>query len=328
MVQIYLKIFKVLLLFLFFTDLNISAQVIQYNFKEVVSTDYRCDCLLMSFKQSYQNSTILSTQHLHNRTDDDVTSFSFKDGSSFQDFPSMICDKFKNLKSIFMKRVVAALIGDKTFDKCTNLEELELYAIHENELDDKIFNKNLKFRNVKILSGSLNTISKNVFACLNQTLTVLNLHINSDSFRFPLNFTTNLTNLKTLQLFIENLVNLPQDFFENLENIENLQMISCNIRNLPKDIFKPLKNLQILNLMSNKLTAIHKDSFGSHPYLMIADFSDNNIISVDPKFYQFPSLLFVSLSESCHEGTLADDSLNGTRNRNANNNCTRNYRPR
>ena len=307
---------------------NISAQVLHYNFREVISTDYRCDCLFISFKQSLQNITVLSTPHLPNKTDDDVTSFNFIYGSSFQDFPSMICDKFKNLKSIFMDRIVVGMINERAFEKCTNLEQLELYFIHENDLNEKIFGKSSKLRSVKILSGSLNTISKKVFANLNHTLTDLSLRIDSDSFRFPVNFTKYLSNLRTMKLSIDNLASLPQNFFDNLENLEYLQMSDCKIRDLPKDIFKPLKNLQIIDLMNNTLTAIYTDSFGSHPHLMVADFSGNNIVSFDPKFYQFPSLLYVSLSGSCNAGTLGDDNFNGARYRNESNSCTRNYRPR
>jgi len=323
----YLKLSIFLLIIQHFTDPHVTAQIVHFSFKDVLSTEYRCDCLFISFKQSFRNSTELSTPHLPNKTDDDVVSIKIKHGSIFQEFPSMICDKFKNLKFIFMSRVLIGLISERTFEKCTNLEQLIFYVVYGDDVNEKIFKNNAKLSSVKVMSASLKTISKNVFAAVNQTLIDLNLHIISDSFKFPPEFANSLIKLRTLELQIRNLVELPQNFFENLENLENLQLINCNIQDLPRSIFKPLKNLQTLDLSTNKLTTIHADSFGSHPHLMVADFSGNHIVSFDPEFYQFPSLLYVSCT-ACDGSNLFDDNLDVRSIRNHSNSCTKNYKPR
>jgi len=324
----YLKFSIYLLIIQHFTDLHVVAEIFHFSFKNVLSTEYRCDCLFMSIKESTKSITELSTPHQPDKTDDDVVSIKFKHGSIFHEFPSKICEKFKNLKDISMDRVYVGIINERSFEKCTNLEQIMFINNFVNNLDVKIFKANLKLRSIQIVSISLETMSRNVFATVTQTLTDLNLQILSISFKFPPDFANSLTNLRTLKLFITNLVELPQNFFENLENLEIIQLISCNIYDLPRGIFKPLKNLRILDLRGNKLTAIYTDSFGLHPHLMVADFVDNNIVSFDPTFYQFPSILFVNLENSCDKVMLGEDYFSSKVIRGHSNRCTKNYRPR
>lgn len=324
----YLKFSIYLLLIRHLKDLHVVADIFHFSFKNVLSTEYSCECLFMSMKESTKSITELSTPHLPDKTDDDVVSIKFKHGSIFHEFPSRICEKFKNLKDMSMDKVFAGIINERSFEKCANLEKIMFVDNFVNNLDEKMFKANSKLRSIQIVSTGLETMSKNVFSTINQTLTDLNLQIFSNSFKFPPDFVNSLTNLRTLKLLITNLGELPQNFFENLENLEIIHLYSCNIHDLPRGIFKPLKNLRILDLRGNKLTAIYTDSFGLHPHLMVADFADNNIVSFDPTFYQFPSILFVNLQNSCDKIILGEDHFSSRVIRSHSNRCTKNYRPR
>lgn len=305
-----------------------TAQVFHYNFKDVLSTEYRCDFLFVSLKESYDNATELSTPHLPDKTDDDVHSIEFRHGSFGFKFPTIICEKFKNLKYIDMNKGYVGKMNEKILENCTNLERLGLNVVFEETLWENFFEHNSKLRILKIFSISLKTLARTFLASVSGTLTELEMSITSDSFTFPSDFLTTLSNLRSLNLNIGKLTDLPPTFFENSEKLEVLRMAGCNIQDLPRDIFKPLKNLQDLDISRNFIKTIHLDSFGSHPSLMSVDFSGNSISSVDPKFYQLPSLLYISMPSSCGKAILLVDNLNGTTIKKNSDKCTANYRPR
>jgi len=306
----------------------VTAQVLHYSFKNVLSIEYRCEFLFVSLKKSFENGTELSTPHLPDKTDDDVDSIDFRHGSYAPTFPTMICEKFKNLKYINMDKGYASKVGDKTFENCTNLERLCLNVVTEETLWENFFVNNPKLRILKIFSISLKTLARSFLANVNETLTELEITIASDSFTFPSDFLKCLSNLKNLELNIGKLTDLPPTFFENSEKLEVLYMVDCNIHDLPKGFFKSLKNLQDLDLSRNNLKIIHADSFGSHPSLMTVDLSVNGITSIDPKFLHMPSLLYIYLPDSCSKSILINDNIDGTVIKKHNDNCTMNYRPR
>ena len=304
-----------------------TSQVLHYSYKEALSTDYRCELLFVSLKDSFENATELSTPHLPDKTDDDVQSIEFRHGAFALKFPSMICNKFKNLKYINMDEGFVQKIEEKMLENCTNLERIKLNVVSEHTLWENFFEHNTKLKMLYIFSISLKTLARSVLATINETLTDLEMNIRSDSFTFPSDFLVPLTNLRSLELTIGKLTDLPPTFFENSEKLEVLRMVESNIQELPKDIFKPLKNLQELDLSRNNLKVIHSDSFGSHPSLMTVDISGYPT-SIDPKFYQLPSLLYVLVPSSCGKSILVDDNLNRTRIKMNSDKCTASYKPR
>ncbi|KAL7013848.1 hypothetical protein ACKWTF_015616 [Chironomus riparius] len=310
-----------------FLYLQVTAQVLHYSFQEVLSNDYRCDFLFVSLKESFENATELSTPHLPDKTDDDVQSVEYRHGAFSLKFPSMICDKFKNLKSINMESGFVGKVDEKMLENCTNLEKFRMNSLSEDTLPENLFKNTTKLRMLYIFSISLKTFSRGVLATVNQTLTDLELSIRSDSFTFPSDFLVPLSNLRSLELTIGKLTNLPPTFFENSEKLEVLRMVECNIQDLPKDIFKPLINLQELDLSRNNLKVVHSDSFGSHPSLMTVDISGSPT-SIDPKLYQLPSLLYVRMPISCGKSILVEDNLNGTKIKMNSDKCTASYKPR
>lgn len=321
--------FSALILLLFkLINFQVTAQILHYNYKDVLSSEYKCDLLFVSLIESYENATELSTTHLPDKTDDDVHSIEFRHGSFGFTFPSIICEKFKNLKDIDMNKGFVNKLSEKIFENCTNLERLGLNVMVEETLWENFFKHNLKLRILKIFSFSLTTLSRGFLGSVSETLTDLELSIETDSFTFPSDFLRNLSNLRSLDLNIKNMTGLSPLFFEKSEKLEVLRMVDCNIQDLPKDIFKPLKNLQNLDISRNAIKKIHLDSFGFHPSLMVVDFSENTISSVDPRFYQLPSLLYVSIPENCSKAVLVEDNLNGTAIKKHSDKCTENYRPR
>jgi len=308
-------------------DHQVTAQVLHYSYKNVLSTEYRCEFFCSSLEASFENATELSTPHLPDKTDDDVDSIEFLHRSYASTFPTMICTKFKNLKHINMDKGFIEKLNEKTFENCTNLERMLLNVATEESLWENFFATNIKLRNLKIFSISLKTLARSFLANVNETLTELEMTIASDSFTFPSDFLQSLSNLKSLELYIGKLTNLPPTFFENLEKLELLYLVDCNIHDLPKGIFKTLKNLQDLDLSKNSLKVIHSDSFGSHPSLMTVNLSGNGISSIDPKFLQMPSLLYIYLN-SCGEIMLVEYNTNGTVIKKHSDICTRSYKPR
>jgi Leucine-rich repeat (LRR) protein len=322
------KLAIAILLILKFHNHQTTAQVLHYSYKNVLSTEYRCEFLFVSLKQTFENATELSTPHLPDKTDDDVDSIEFRHGSFASTFPTMICEKFKNLKYISMDRGFVGNVGAKTFENCTQLEQLWLNIVNEETLWESYFENNPKLRNLKIFSISLKTLTRSFLASVNETLTELEMTITSDSFTFPSDFLTSLSNLRFLDLNIDKLADLPPSFFENSEKLEVLHMVNSNIQDLPRNIFKQLKNLQDLGLSRNRIKAVHLDSFGSHPSLMTVDLSDNPITSIDPKFFQLPSLLYLFVPDACSKNILIQDKLNGSEIKNHVDTCTKSYRPR
>ena len=320
--------FSILIIFIHtFLDLQVTTQVLQYSFKNVLSTEYKCEFLFISLRKSFENATELSTPHSPDKTDDDVDSIDFRHGSYAPIFPTIICEKFKNLKYINMDKGFISKVGEKIFENCTNLERLCLNIVTEETLWENFFENNPKLRILKIFSISLKTLARSFLANVNETLTELEMTITSDSFTFPSDFLKSLSNLKNLELSIGKLTDLPPTFFENSEKLEILYMVDCNIHDLPRGFFKSLKNLQDLDLSKNKLKSIHSDSFGSHPSLMTVDLSGNGITSIDPKFFEIPSLLYIYLN-SCGKTILTEYNINGTVIKNHSNICTRCYKPR
>ncbi|XP_070501469.1 protein toll-like [Chironomus tepperi] len=307
---------------------QVITQVLHYSYKEVISSEYKCDFLFISLKDSFENATELSTSHLFDKTDDDVQSIEFRHGAFSFTFPTFICDKFKNLRYIDMAKGFVSKIGEKDLENCTNLERLCLNAISEETLWENFFEHNTKLSSLKLFSISLKTLDRNFLANVNETLTDLELSISADSFTFPSDFLSSLLNLRTLKLGIQELTDLPSTLFENSVKLEVIAMSYCNITDLPKGIFKSLRNLLDLDLSGNKLQTIHSDSFGSHPSLMTVDLSSNPITAIDPKFYQLPSLLYITLPRECGDSIVVDDHLNGTKIKKKSDKCTASYKPR
>ena len=99
---------------------------------------------------SRMNSTNISGIHLDDKSDDDVVIVRSTFGSYSSLFPSMICEKFKNLKCLDFKDLGVQLVQNNSFDNCPNLEKLLINIAINAELPDNLFNSNSKLSSVMI----------------------------------------------------------------------------------------------------------------------------------------------------------------------------------
>ncbi|XP_070501584.1 leucine-rich repeat-containing protein 15-like [Chironomus tepperi] len=265
--------------------------------------------------------------HVDNKTDNDVVKV-ISDSGTFSDiFPSFLCEKFKNLKSVDIYEMWLMRIQSNPFQNCSNLTTLSIRFLNDQELPDYLFPDSMKLRNLKLRGDSLVTLSRDLLENQQESLNNLEIEVyGNDKFVLQGSFFNPLVNLVILKIGITNLTYLNPEWFLTLSKLEVLEFHQTNFTVLKKFIFEPLKSLRKLQLQGNSLLVINSDSFTGLDNLSSLDLSSNKIYAIDPKLFQLKSLIFVDLAfNKCNDSTVVDLSLNHTNLRGLTNECTINY---
>jgi len=200
----------------------------------IIMGEYSCS-LDMLIAKTLINSTKIAGNHLDGKSDDDVVKIFLESRTYSYSFPSIICEKFKFLKSVDTSNSLIQFIQENSLKSCTNLEQLMLFNDDDVELPENLFFYNTKLTSLKLILNSMQTLSKNLLKNQNQTLKVLDLQIKSGNFLFPWDFFNDLGNLFTLKLSIAGLKILDPKWFKKLINLEINKFSVRNFKSNKKD---------------------------------------------------------------------------------------------
>ena len=96
---------------------------------------------------------------------------------------------------------------------------------------------------------------------------------------------SNLTMLKTVELFECKLNTLPENIFSGCMRIENISLKHNELRELPENLFRGLTELENLNLSNNQIKFLPESIFLSLSKLTTLDLSNNNLIKVSSTLF-------------------------------------------
>lgn len=277
-----LKIF--LLVILVKTDISKGEAICNYSVDK--KSIYKC-------KLSVKNDDEIGGTHLNDKSDDDVLNIQSSESSNSTDFPTKICEKFKNLQSIHLVNVYIQNIDENSLKSCKNLKIFNVAVNKVREIPENMFTENLNLVEVDLSQNKLTNLGENLFKNL-KNLQILKLTKNKLS-DLPKNIFNPLENLKHLSLINNEIKILKTSWFKQLHNLQQLFLSFNRIEELPEGMFINLSSLKSLDLSVNNLTTIHADSFGSLPNLMEIYLEYNNINAIDQKVIDDTGISIIEL---------------------------------
>lgn len=231
-------------------------EVIKCNYYlQSYSNRYQCDLLIQN-PNGLNNFQDISGTHLDGKTDNDVNGVYINYNSDSLNFPSIICDKFKNLGSVEISGEVQE-IHDYSLKNCINLHSLSISG-NIKKINKNAFTENINLLDLRISQTELTTLPVYVFPKLGNSLTFLSLSYNK-------------------------LNNVKLEWFKALEHLETLRLDNNEIEELPLNIFVPAKNLTTFSMNFNRLKVLSAKSFYNVSKLDYS-FNDNSIEAVDENF--------------------------------------------
>lgn len=245
-------------------------------------TGYTCQLTLANKKTSKVMKII--GKHIEGKSDSDVVTIKLVKGATAGEFPTILCEKFPNLKEMSLKRLGARKINENSLKNCQNLEKLDLkqndLSINRiTKLSKSVFENQSKLEKLYLAQNKLKTLPAGIFKPL-VSIRKLNLKDNNLTTMSDEIFDS-LTNLENLRLTGNKLATLNPKWFEHLTKLHTLTLGRNGISELPSKIFQPLINLKFFKVSNNNLTTISSESFGEHPNLKTFVFHTNQINSLD-----------------------------------------------
>lgn len=277
----------ILILILLINVHNISSQdefiSCRYDFFDTFC-DYSC-YLNINNPNGFNNFTDISGAHLAGMSDEDVETVEhqYSAHSITTNIPSIICQKFPNLKHLLLYGIGIVRIDDYSFRDCKNILVLwvgwnEITSIAENALAE-----NTKLLYFMLFGEPIKTLPEGLFQKQHELISLVMYFNNFEDL--PENIFLTLRNLEELWLFDNGIKYLKAEWFSSLENLQALQLDSNPIEDIPENTFSHLRNLRDLEMSRSALTVIHSNSFGKHPNLTRIGFSENQIFAIDEKLF-------------------------------------------
>lgn len=274
---------KLVILFIFFIlkssscqneGLSCSYSIYNYNF-------YECDLLIQN-PNGLNNFAYISGTHLTGKSDSSVSMIKITQKSNSPNLPAIICEKFKNVRSIDISMTGFEKLDQYSLKGCLQLES---FIVINNELkviDERAFELNTNIRKIMILSLSLNEIPERLFQ--NQ-LNLIDLSIAWTSISdFPSYTFAGLKNLEYLSLIQNKLTKLKHSWFAPLTKLKSIALSGNDIEELPKYIFSQQLQLENLLFSNNKIKVISSESLEGLYKLNQCNFGDNQIYAIDENF--------------------------------------------
>ncbi|XP_070494579.1 leucine-rich repeat-containing protein 15-like [Chironomus tepperi] len=281
------KMLKFLVLLLNFSLIFGQNAAISCRFSSQ-GTNYNCN-LSINNPNGLNNFTQINGTHLEGRSDEDVVGVLPEAGSSSINIPSIICSRFRNIRTVVLTNIGLQRVNRNSFNNCKMLSGLYLNDNRINFIESGSFGENPELLNLWIYSNELTTLPENLF--FNQSK-LLDLDLTENRIAdLPANIFRPLTNLQELYLYANQITNIRPQWFDSLENLQFLFLNENQIEELPENAFKGLKNLEVFGLDDNNLKVIHSESFGIHPKLNVIYLMRNQIYAVDELLFNNTEML-------------------------------------
>jgi len=252
------------------------------------ANNYNCN-LSINNPNGLNNFTEIDGQHLDDRSDEDVVGVFAEAGSSSMNIPSIICGKFRNIRTIVFTNIGIQRINRNSLNNCRMLAGLYLNDNRINFIESGSLSENPELLHLWIYNNQLVTLPDNLFA--NQSK-LLDIDLTENNITdMPANIFRSLISLEELYLYTNQITNLRTEWFDTLENLVFLFMNDNQIEELPENSFINLKNLEFFGFDDNKLEIIHSGSFGVHPKLNVMYLMRNLIYAIDEQLFNNTEVL-------------------------------------
>lgn len=218
---------------------RITANCVYDYQPESATGPYECVFSSRPFKNEQDVTSIIGT-HFDGFDDDNVTTVRVPRSTVMPTAPTILCEKFKNLRFIIMSFVYLQQITDNSFSLCVKLEYILLTQNRLREITANVFEKNVELRTLLLSDNpSLVRIEKNPFR--------------------------NLGKLNSLELHRSQIEGINEETFQGLSNVTSLTLFTNRIPELPLNSFRDLLSLRTLQLFNNQISKVHPDFLDSLP---------------------------------------------------------------
>jgi len=264
-------------------------------------TDFQYTCSLSSPSFVNENDMMrIDGSHIIFFNDNGVKRLDVKSGTLIPVPPTILCEKFPNIKDMDLTRIQVKTLTDNSFSKCLYLEQLHLHYNNLTEIGANVFKNNVELTDLYLHHNQISSLDVNTFSSLSKlqsfyissmmltevhedlfkyNMELINLAIDSNQIsKLEANTFRALTKLEHLHLYDNKLTEINEDLFRNNVALVNLYLRNNYITKLEGNTFSALTKLQELELGDNKLTEISEDLFKNNVAL-IKLYVDSNQIS-------------------------------------------------
>lgn len=343
---------KLLILLIAAIIASVSSQSATCRYYNSAAYGYTC-AMTITNPNGFDNLTQIDGAHLAGKTNADVRRVEKATGANSVNFPTLICQTFRNTDTITFSSVGIKVITENSFKHCEKLQNLYLWLNKISDIAENAFANNLGLRELDLGSNLLKTLPRNLLRNVT-LLETLYLYTNQleeladDTF-------SSLVNLKGLFMYSNKLSSMSSNIFSALVNVEKISLDNNRftvlnpswfanmakleylyfhlnqIVDLPQNIFSSLVNLKVLHIYNDNLTVIHSDSFSLHPNFVEFAFSGNNLHAFDERLIDNTAL--TTIRPGYNPCVLTNDIVNDytqerTLIRAALERCFENYEPR
>lgn len=195
-------------------------------------------------------------------------------GSKMAVIPPSIFEKFVNVEAVDFIDMELTTLTVESFEKAYNVKRFYLYQNKLTSLPGNLF-VNTKVEEISLQDNQISQISFNAFAGATG-LRTLHLYRNNISWTIHPDLFQQLTNLRTLNLWGNQLTELSAKIFRNLLQLENLSLGYNRLTRLDKPTFNSLKALRALHVDNNDIKYIESGFFDLFPLLTNVKFEKNS----------------------------------------------------
>lgn len=300
------KFFWILTLSVSFSGIFGQEEFLNCDYYVELTNEYTCPLKIFN-PNGLNNFTDINGTHVPGKCDDDVQIVSVFIVSTTPIIPSIICEKFKNVKRLSFSFGGLVQIDENSLKKCRNLTN---FQISNNDIEDRL-DENAFIENFDLLELYMEThlpaLPENIFRN-QEKLEILVLRYNEFT-DLPQNVFKTLKSLKVLNLDSNLLTTLRAEWFEPLEKLEVLSFAYNQLEELPANIFSSLTNLKAIALLENKFKVIHSDWFGILPNLESILLQKNQIFAIDEKLLDSTGVNDIAMLRNvCADKNVVDNS--------------------
>lgn len=301
-------------------------EFISCTYANVTSFGYTCH-LTVRNAVGLNNFTDINGTHAKNMGDKNVVRVAYTNRSSSSIIPTVLCNKFFNVKWIVLKEMGIETIDVNSLSNCSSIVDLQLsrnkISITDKENEKLIF----KSKAITVLHLDSNNISSLPEYLLSEQTKMTELLLNDNKLQdLPERFFDSLKALKTLNLSQNKISVLRPEWFEILANLLNLYLQDNQIFEIPSRIFVPLKNVNRIDVSKNLIRSIHADSFGVLLKLQNFIAQSNIIYAIDERFVSNTDVnTFDMRANLCANKSITDTTASRATMRNELNSCFINF---